>query len=116
MQGTYSPSHGFRRTRQSGQSVELGTEQWTALLAAADRFTLLTDIRSIYADIPAVLTVDSNGASSLDDDRALQVEKPFSTAIIHDALVRLGLRETPIAGENDECRGCPRLNGTALQK
>ena len=54
-----------------------------------DGFTLLSEIRSLYSDLRAVLTVRPGDQRTTADHRALRVEKPYSATMIIAGLAAL---------------------------
>jgi PAS domain S-box-containing protein len=54
-----------------------------------DGFTLLSDVRGQYSDLPAVLTVKPDDKRTTADQRALRVEKPYTATMIIAGLAAL---------------------------
>ncbi|EQB30379.1 hypothetical protein M529_20160 [Sphingobium ummariense RL-3] len=51
-----------------------------------DGFTLLSEIRRLFADLPAVITVSAGDSRAINDPRAVRIEQPFSATMIINAL------------------------------
>jgi len=52
-------------------------------------FALLSEIRRLFADSPVVLTVAQGDPRTVNDPRAVRIEKPFSATMILNGLMTL---------------------------
>lgn len=57
-----------------------------------DGFALLSEIRKLFADLPAVLTVTEGDPRTIADQRAVRIEKPFSATMVINGLARFEQR------------------------
>ncbi|WP_093225615.1 response regulator [Sphingomonas sp. NFR15] len=54
-----------------------------------DGLTLLSEIRTQYSDMPAVLTAKPDDQRRTTDPRTVNVQKPYTAAMIIDGLTRI---------------------------
>ena len=92
----YQPEPAATATEALGK-LRAAQGRYDALIIDADLpdkhgRALLKEIRGLYADLPAVLTIPAGDTRPLADKHAVEVEKPFNATMIVAGLGRLGLR------------------------
>jgi PAS domain S-box-containing protein len=57
-----------------------------------DGFALMSEVRRLFADLPAVITVAAGDPRAIADPRTVRIEKPFSATMIIDGLANFEQR------------------------